>query len=68
MNDTEWRVIIRLDAEASTPADQAVTIVRMNPNDITATAIPKIVSSVLSLWRSPFFRTSLMMNMRRPRW
>ena len=36
MNETDWRVIIRFAADASTPAYHAVTIVRIKPNAMTA--------------------------------
>ena len=68
MKETDCRVIILFSPDDSTPADQAVTIVRMKPNDITAMDTPRIVSSVRSLCRSVFFSTSLMMNMESLRW
>src|ERR1041384_2885651 len=54
MRETRWRVIMRLEAAAATPAFHAPTIVRIRPNAITAAAIPSTVSAVRSRCRPTF--------------
>jgi len=58
MKETECLVTSRLAAEASSPTYHAVITVRNMQKAIITIEIPKIVSELLSLWRSAFLKTN----------